>query len=127
MIFADTDQTVALTLWGAVTTIGMGVIGIVTLVMRQRHAIEVKRLERQRELREELARQKAQEAQDRNAEIASMKKAGNEIYQRWKELATTFKEEKDLLQKQYEQKCAEVIELKIHLEEAKKRLGESDD
>lgn len=125
VLFAD--ETTPATVWAVIASLTTVVGGIIVLVMKQRHAIQVRKLEVQKNLREELARQKAQETQDRNAEIASMKKAGNEVYQKWRDIADMFRQEKNTAQKMYEDKCAECIELRIHLEEAKKRLGESHD
>lgn len=123
MLFAEIDAATAATMWGAIMTAVTTVGGIVMLYLRQRDKAEIRRQERQKEFREEVARQKEREVVEQAAEKASIKKAANEIYARWKEIAETFKDEKIALQKLYETKCAECVELRIHLEEARKQIA----
>lgn len=131
MLFADVDGDTPATVWAVamtgITTVG----GIIMYVLRQRDKAEIRRQERQKTFREEVARMKAAELERKNKERQfedarreevekERKKVYNEHFQRLKEFADIFKSERDIIQKQYEAKCVECMELKIKLEEARK-------
>ncbi len=123
--------------WAVAASIVAGGFAFLTLLLRQRHDRELKRLDYQARMSDEAARAKTVElerndkareieAARRDQEDKERRKTGNEHYTRLKEIADMFKAERDSVLKQLEAKCAECIELRIHLEEARKKLGEHD-
>ncbi len=93
-MFADESSPV--TMWAALAGIITAFSGLIIAAMRQR-------------------------AQERAAEAAAAKKDMNALYVKWKEIAELFKDEKAMIQKQYEEKCVECIRLTIQIEELRKK------
>lgn len=87
------------------------------LELERESRLEIERLNQEKMQREEVARQKSQEAEMRAAELAEMKAASQEIFARWKSIATKFEKENERIQERYEAKCVEVAMLKIQLAE----------
>lgn len=128
VLFADSADTA--TVWAVLMTLITSVSGIAYAILKHRKDMEIQRLNRQKELREELAKQKASEAMMRAEEMAAMKRDMNSVYAKWKDIAEVFQNEKNTMHKMYEAKCAECVELRVHLEECRKQLqivGDSDE
>ncbi len=132
VIFADGPLAVdGLSAMVAIVVAMLGSGGAVALVIQawgkrndNQKEIEIKRLEDEKSHREEIARQKAQEAADRAADLSLLKRSFNDMYNRWKDIAETFKIEKDQVQKQYEEKCIELITLKMQNAELQKQIAQ---
>ncbi len=100
MLFAE-DIVLPTGFWAACAGIVTAVGGLIVAAMRQR-------------------------AKERLVEIAAAKADMQSLYKKWKEIAEVFRDEKDIVRKQYEEKCVECIRLQIHLEECRMKEAKND-
>lgn len=97
-----------------ITTVMVNWVGRVKIKQLELEKLEKEEVSKRKEREVEI---KAREAEAKAAELIVMKKDMNALYSKWKEVADEYKEEKNILKKQLEEKCAECVSLQIQLSE----------